>query len=277
MPLLSPQHIISLYCFVDDHLKRLLPAPLTGRPPILADSELITILIWHTLVSKPRTLKDLHREVLLYQRDWFPKVPKYNGFLLQCHRVTPQLYALLHELLARGALVKIMDATMLPVCKSQRADSHQVAKTMAQFGKNHQGWHYGFKLHASIDLWGRLSAIVFTPAGTYDGQMIPKLVNSATRIAVGDTLYGASVMRKKIWKKFGTIIIAPPFPKQNKKIAAPWQLKLLEARSKIESVFDVLKTHLGLVTSFARSVNGYFVHYARILLSYQIMALSMVV
>jgi len=28
---------------------------------------------------------------------------------------------------------------------------------MATFGRNHQGWHYGFKLHVSVDLEGRLS------------------------------------------------------------------------------------------------------------------------
>ncbi len=257
MLFLSPHHIIDLYCFVDDRMKRLLPANRTGRPAILSDSEAVTILIWHTLVSKPRTMKDLHTELRLYQKDFFPRIPKYNAFVEQCHRVTPQMYALLHELLAQGALVK-------------------TAQPVAQFGKNHQGWHYGFKLHASIDLLGNLSAIVFTPASTYDGQMIPKLVNAHTRIAVGDTLYGAQVMGRRIWKEFKTIIIAPPFPKQNKKVAAPWQLRLLDARSKIESVFDILKNHLGLVTSFARSIDGYFVHYARVLLSYQIMALSLV-
>ncbi len=263
MLFLSPHHIIDLFCFVDDRMKCLLPTNKTGRPAILSDSEAVTI-------------QDLHTEVRLYQKNMFPKLPKYNAFLEQCHRVTPQMYALLHELLRHEALMKIMDSTMLPVCKLHRADDHKVAQDIARFGKNHQGWHYGFKLHASIDLQGNLSAIVFTPASTYDGQMIPKLVNESTRIAVGDTLYGAQVMGRRIWKEFQTIVIAPPFPKQNKKVAAPWQLKLLEARSKIESVFDFLKNHLGLVTSFARSIDGYFVHYARVLLSYQIMALSLV-
>lgn len=276
MPFLLPDHIIDLYCFVDNHVKALPPSSRGGRPAILSDSEMITILIWHTLISKPRTVKDLHAAVRLYQRDLFPKLPKYNAFLEQCHRVTPQMYALLHALFCQRALIKILDATMLPVCKLARAEEHKTAQGVAQFGKNWQGWHFGFKLHASIDLRGRLSAIVFTPASTYDGQMTPKLVNEHTRIAVGDTLYGAKVMGKKIWKKFQTVIIAPPFPKQNKKIAAPWQIELLEFRSKIESVFDVLKNHFGLVTSFARSVDGYFMHYARVLLAYQVMAVSVV-
>src|SRR5690606_39503145 len=48
---------------------------------------------------------------------------------------------------------------------------------IASFGKNHQGWHFGFKLHASITLDGRLSGLALTPASMYDAQMIPKILN----------------------------------------------------------------------------------------------------
>lgn len=113
----------------------------------------------------------------------------------------------------------------------------------------------------------------FTGANVYDAQMLPKLVNGQ-KIIVGDTLYGAGVMKKFIWSEYGTIIISPPFPKQNKKISTPWQNALLNIRSKIESVFDYLKNHLHLVSSFPRSVEGYLIHYLRILISYQITALQ---
>ena len=162
---------------------------------------------------------------------------------------------------------------MLPVCKLRRADSHKVAQGKAQFGKNWQGWHYGFKLHTTITLNGMLSSVHFTPANEYDAQPLPHLINKQ-KILVGDTLYGASVMRKYIWEEYGTIIISPPFPKQNKKISTPWQNMLLTMRSKIESVFDYLKNHLHLVSSFPRSMSGYLIHYLRILVSYQIMALQ---
>ena len=76
-----------------------------------------------------------------------------------------------------------------------------------------------------------------------------------------------------IKKRYGTVIIAPPWPSQKKKIATPWQIDLLNQRAKIETVFDYLKEHLHLVTSFPRSVAGYLVHYVRVLLSYQIVAL----
>jgi hypothetical protein len=50
---------------------------------------------------------------------------------------------------------------------------------------------------------------------------------------------------------------------------AEWQEKLLNLRAKVECTFDALKEHLPLVSSFPRSVNGYLLHYVRILLGYQ--------
>lgn len=274
MLLLQSHHIVDLYVWVDNSLTK--KEGNRGRPTLLSESELMTLLVWNTLTVRSKTLKDLWRWIALYHKNDIRNMPKYSAFVTQCHRTMPQCFALLEELLCTTAPTRIMDATMLPVSKPHRADEHKTAKTIAAFGKNWQGWHYGFKLHASIDLHGALCAVVLTSANVYDAQAMHKLVNEHCRVAVGDTLYGASVMRKKVWSAYGTMIISPPFPKQNKKIAAPWQIALLDARSKIESVFDILKEHLGLVSSFPRSVFGYVVHYVRILLSYQIMALSLV-
>ncbi|HEX6461639.1 MAG TPA: hypothetical protein VFZ58_00005, partial [Candidatus Saccharimonadales bacterium] len=66
-------------------------------------------------------------------------------------------------------------------------------------------------------------------------------------------------------------ILSPPHPQQKKQVLATWQLTLLHARPKIECVFDYLKEHLLLVTSFPGSVNGYAVHYIRTLLAYQLL------
>lgn len=270
MLLLQKHHIIDVYCMVDD----MLPAvakPKGGRPSTLTNSEIVTTLIWNTLTVRQKTLKDIYRWVRMYHRDDFPAVPTYVAFVNHCHRVAPLLLHVFEQMLHTTAPIRLMDATMLPVCKRYRANTHKVAKDIATFGKNHQGWHYGFKLHASIDGKGRLCGIALTPASVYDAQAMPKILNKHTRIAVGDTLYGASVMRKKIWEVYGTIIVAPPHYKQNKKLLAEWQKLLLRARPKIESVFDYLKEHLHLVTSFPRSVKGYLLHYVRILLGYQLM------
>ena len=270
---LDLHHITELYCWVDNTLPKQLPSRTGGRPTVLKSSELITLLIWNTLVLRQKNTKDLHNHARIHLKREFPKLPSYEAFLGHCHRVTPLMLQLLQHLLATDDPIKLMDSTMLPVCKLKRSDSHKVAKNVAAYGKNHQGWHFGFKLHASVTLDGRLGGIAFTPANTHDAQVIPEIINNKTKIAVGDSLYGASVMRRIVWEQYGTVIIAPPHYKQKKKLATLWQNELLSMRSKIESVFDVLKEHLHLVSSFPRSLFGYLFHYTRILLGYQVMAL----
>tara|TARA_Y100000031_G_C8165813_1_gene359294 strand:- start:267 stop:1082 length:816 start_codon:yes stop_codon:yes gene_type:complete len=270
--ILQKHHIIDLYCLVDDLLLNSKSSK-TGRPTILNSSELITVLIWNTLVVKQKTLKDIHRWMILYHQKDFPKIPSYPAFVVHCHRVAPYMHLVLQQLLATDTETRFMDSTMIPVCKLARASNHKVAKNIAKFGKNHQGWHYGFKFHASIDYKGRFCGLALTSANVHDIHAMPKILNEHAKIAVGDGGYTARVMRDIIWKNYGTIIISPPHPKQNKKLMTSWQYLLLAMRPKIEAVFDYLKEHLHLVSSFPRSVKGYLLHYLRILLGYQFMML----
>lgn len=272
MLFLQSHHITDLYCLIDDTVPKVLK-PKGGRPPVLSDSELTTILIWNALTVRQKTLKAVYQWVKLYHGADFPKLPSYSAFVDHCHRLTPLLIQLLAQLLNQEALVRLMDSTMIEVCKRARADSHKVAKSVAKFGKNHQGWHYGFKLHASIDRNGKFCGLALTPANVHDAQMMPAILNGQTKVAVGDGAYTARVMSELIWKNYGTIVISPPHPKQTKKIMTRWQYLLLKLRPKIESVFDYLKEHLHLVTSFPRSVKGYLLHYVRILLGYQMLVI----
>ncbi len=268
---LEAHHMVDLFCWVDDHLPK--TEKKRGRPSALTDSELITILLWSTIVLEQKTWKSIHRLAWIHLRSEFPRMPHYNAFLDHCHRALPLLWQLLQETCS-DASVRIVDSTMLDVCRLHRASRHRVAKIVASYSKNHQGWHYGFKLHLSVNMQGVLCKFFFTPANVYDGQVLPELIDHKTDIVVGDNHYNASVMRRYVQELFGTIVIAPPHTTQKKKISAPWQLFLLNWRSKIECVFDRLKEHLHLVSSFPRSINGYLLHYVRILLSYQILALS---
>lgn len=273
MLFLHSHHIVDLYYWVDNSLTHSRPQK-TGRPCLLQDSELLTILIWNTCTMRQKTLKDVYQTIQLYHKKDFKQLPSYQTFVRRTHALIPIMLTLLEQLLCVEEEVRIMDATMLPVSKLHRVDRHKVAKDIAQFGKNWQGWHYGFKLHASISLGGKLCGLALTPANVYDAQAMVKILNPHCKVAAGDTLYGAKVMGGIIKKNFGTVIIAPPWPTQKQKLSTAWQLDLLNQRSKIECVFDYLKEHLHLVTSFPRSVAGYVLHYVRVLLGYQVMALS---
>lgn len=267
---LQSHHITDLFVMVDDLIPKE-ERPLGGRPCKMSDSEIITALIWSSMTTKQKTIKDIHLWLILYHSKDFKTIPHYSAFVDHCLRVIPLLMFAIRSLLLDKTAIRFMDSTMLEVCKYQRADSHKVCKGLADFGKNYQGWHFGFKLHASIDSQGRLCGICFTPANVHDSRPEPNILNRYTKIAVGDGTYGGRAMNEHIFEEYGTIVIAPPHPKQNKKLLTKWQLLLLEMRSKIECTFDYLKNHLNLVTSFPRSPRGYLFHWLRIILGYQIM------
>lgn len=269
-PLTSIEDITVLYVIVDDCLP--MKTKKAGRPSVLSDSEMITILVWCTIQLRSRTIKDIYEFIRLYHRNDFSLLPDYSSFVHHCNRLNPVLVRLLKGSLQTGSQIQFVDSTMLPVCRDVRADHHKVAKEIAVFGKNHQGWHYGFKLHATVNVKGQLCGFYFTPANFHDAQALPYLVRGRMkRIIVGDGGYNASIMRNKLWEDNDSFVLAYPHPKQKKKIMSKWQYLLLRARPKVECVFDYLKNHLSLVTSFPRSVNGYFFNYLRNLLAYQFM------
>ena len=56
--------------------------------------------------------------------------------------------------------------------------------------------------------------------------------------------------------------------KNMKVLATVYHRKLLNLRSKVETVFSVLKERYHIVISLPRSVNGYLAHYIRSIFSY---------
>jgi len=248
--------------------------PKGGRPSILRDSEVVTILAFNLLTVQQQTLRQIYDWARQYHSGDFPHLPNYQNFLKHCHRVVPMLARLLDELLASGAKLRFMDSTMLEVCRLVRRRWHRVARGYAKTGYNWQGEHYGFKLHMSIDNDGRICAYVFSDAAGHDSRAIPYLVNGHTSVAVGDSGYRSVPLHRKVKRAFGTFILTPPHYKQRKQMLTKSQLKLLRRRPKIETVFDYLKQHLHLQSSFPRSMQGYALHYLRVLLGYQLLMLG---
>lgn len=271
MRVLRFHHLIPLFVMVDDCLP-MKPVG-RGRPTVLTDSEIVTILAFNLLTVQQQTLRQVYDWVGQYHRSDFPNLPTYQNFVKHCHRAIPALNEVLSKLLAAQARLRFMDSTMLEVCRLVRRKWHRVARGYARTGHNWQGEHYGFKLHASVDNGGRLCAYLFSDALTHDSRAIPYLINQYTTIAVGDTGY-RSALHKKLHQRYGTIFVVPPHYKQKKQVMATWQYRLLKRRPKIETVFDYLKQHLHLQSSFPRSVQGYALHYLRILLGYQLLVLG---
>lgn len=266
---LESHHITDLYVLIDD----LLPLESNIGRPGISTREVVTLLLFNTLTDFQPLLKNVHTWAKRHYSAEFPSLPEYSAFVDQVHQAYPYFVFALKSLLVTNAPVRWVDSTGIAVCKNQRVERYKVARDETGWGKNWQGSWYGFKLHGAINQWGQFCAVTLTSASQYDGHELKRLTNRTTKVAVGDTHYGGRAQTKPLNSRNGTIFLAYPHPKQNKKVLAHWQKILLSFRSKIESVWDYLKEHLKLVTSFPRSLTGYTVHYLRILIAYQLSVL----
>ncbi len=124
---LESHHIVGLRFWVGQHLSHR-PHPHGGRPSVLSDDDLVTILVWNAIALHQKTMKDIWMFARIHLRSEFPAPPSYSAFVEHCHRVTPQMFRLLQQLLSTEEPIKLGDSTMLEVCKLQRADQHRVAK-----------------------------------------------------------------------------------------------------------------------------------------------------
>lgn len=96
---LESHNIVDLFVIIDDSLPG--PArPQGGRPKLVRDSEIITLLIWNCLSNiRQRTLKDIFKWTLMYHRRDVPKLGTYGAFVAPCNRLVPRLTELLGQLL----------------------------------------------------------------------------------------------------------------------------------------------------------------------------------
>jgi hypothetical protein len=163
MRVLRSHHISNLIAVVDTFLPRPDANPRGGRPVILQTNEVIGLLLFSSFVAPQRTMKGIYNWAQTYYYRRF-HLCSYKSFVRKCHQALPDMLHILDQLLVKDTAIRFMDSTMLHVCKLVRANRHKVAKGIAGFGKNWQGWHYGFKLHAAVNYKGQLAAVYFTPA-----------------------------------------------------------------------------------------------------------------
>lgn len=267
--------LVTTFCIFDDLVNMIFPKLYkTGRPRALSLSEIATICLIRTRYK----INNLYALYLLlvtkFSSDF--TLPTYKNFVSAMNDYAPYLLTLINILLSfnnkRSGTIKIVDSTPIPVCKNIRISSHKVMKKVATRSKSTMGWYYGLKLHLLIDLKNTVLAIKFTTANVGDRKVLNRFLDDLKNsIILADAGYLSPALEKKAWNKFN--ILLTPKRGNMKRISTLFQNFLLNFRSRIESVFSVLKERLGLITSLPRSVKGYYSHLIRTIFSYMFQSL----
>lgn len=259
--------MIRLMLFIDQHLGQCSSSKKIGRPSKVTDLDVLTILLYDFLTEGHHHFKGIYNYIKREYDDCF-RLPSYQNFHAKVKKLLPLMESLLKDLLISQSSLIFVDSTPLPVCKPIRVKNFKVIKdkSLVGFTKNKAGWHFGFKLHLSINRSGLITALGLTKASCHDVNHLEALLCESSKTIVGDSHYGGRPIVAKL-KQRGIRIISNA---QNKDTRSSLENKLLALRSKIESLFGLLKTKYGLMTSYARSYTGYKLHYIKTLLSYQL-------
>ena len=172
-----------------------------------------------------------------------------------------------HRLAQAGHPVVFQDSTAVPVCKVARAAQHRTLKHLARKSRNGMGWWYGFKLHVQCDEQGRLCALQLSAANVDDRKLLDPLCTwMTTGIVVGDRGYISQEKAEELGRRGIQLITG--IRKNMKKLASQFQMACLQARHRVEELFEFLKCCFGLVRTTHRADYAFGVHLLVCLLAY---------
>ena len=156
--------------------------------------------------------------------------------------------------------IKHTDSTDIPVCLNKNAKKHKILNGFASWGHSGKGWYYGLKLHLTSDLERKVLLFSLTPANSSDREQFKKINKDLEGIFIADAGYTSEKLEREFFQKNKRILFAKP-RKNMKKMMTAIQAKLYDTRMLIELNFRNLKMLYNLITSFPRSVDGYFANY----------------
>jgi len=273
-------YITELFVFVDDFFKALQKSKHWNRLKYLWDnrrgfkkrlslSEVVTLNIIRYFM-RTRDLKTFHRIAKVFMVKYFAGIPNYENFQKATNRSLPFILLFFRYLLEQNVksnTLFLIDSTDLSVCENHNIYTHKVFKGLAGRGRTTTRWFYGFKLHSITDEGGNIVNVFLTPGNVHDNVVLKSLLRDIKGIFVADS--GFLINQKELlafFKKHQLLYIAPR--KNMKKIMTKKQYEMMKKRTRIETVWDVLKERYGLVFHLARSFTGLLRHYIYSLISY---------
>jgi hypothetical protein len=192
----------------------------------------------------------------------FSPLPSYQQF---CKGLETNIFylAIINEILMQMNIVEeggvyIIDSTALPICKTINSNCATLGLGLADYGKNIEGWFYGFKLHIIIDSNMNIVSFKFSTASTSDiSALDQRIVRGLQGYLIGDRGYISQAKTEQLLRQNLRLLTRPR--KNMKKLPLqPFLASLISIRSRVESVFGQLKDNFMLIWRKARSINSFF-------------------
>ncbi|WP_371219810.1 IS982 family transposase [Orientia tsutsugamushi] len=273
--------IITVYYLIDNFCKiyqewerkRLIPSSnQRNRDGKLSLAELLTITIYFYL-SPCKDFKNYYLYYLSHKYKGYFCLPSYSRIIQLCRRMLLPLAVLMHYLKGEETSIYYIDSTKLEICYNKRTSSNRVFNKISKIGKSSYGWFLGFKLHLIINNKGEIMSVKITKGNKSDISVSSFFSKCLSGKLFSDKAY----ISKELFHQLLTngLRLFTNLRKDIKTYLLDIQDKqLLNKRSLIESVFNVVKKHMHLEHTRHRSPLNFFVHIIASLASYSIFKLN---
>ena len=234
----------------------------TGRKLAISGEETIALALFKQNAGIPTKKKIF--EIFQPKECYKTLCMQMNQFALQALLV---LNAILKWNQKNAHIIKHTDSTDIPVCLNKNAKYHKTMKILASWGHSGKGFYYGLKMSITTDLKRNLPAVSFGTGNSGDRKTFKKMNKNINGIFVADAGYFSKDLEKEFYVEHKRILFAKPRANM-KKIITAFQYHLYNTRMLIELNFRNLKMFYAFITSFPRSIDGYFANYIYSLLAY---------
>jgi hypothetical protein len=235
-------------------------------------SETMTILIFFH-VSGFKSLKKFYLFLQYYHKKEFPNLLSYKRFLVLEKRCFFPLFAFFNFVSAVCDGESFIDSTAMPVCHIKREYVNKVFFNMAKKSKSTMGWFYGFKLHLITNVQGHPISFTITKGNVDDRKVPQSLFSKIFGKIYGDKGYISKEFLSKMKEKMIYIVTAIKSNMKPQIISIHDSHRLTE-RTRIETVFNVLKNNLNLQHTRHRCSVNYTVNIVGALSAYCLRFLS---
>lgn len=269
---------IALFCCLDDFARafedwerhKLIPSGrLRRRPGKLSRGEMLFIMVLFHL-AEFRNFKAFWRYGIEWKyRNCFRQLPSYARFVSLMPRLFVPFCVLLHSLSGDKTGIYIADSTKIAVCHNARINRNKTFAGLAARGRSTTGWFYGFKLHLVINHKGEIMAVKITPGNTDDRQPLDAMTAGLEGKLLADKGYISGELFRNLWQR-GLHLLTGIRKNMTNYLMPLWDKLLLRKRFIIETLFDKLKSEMGLEHTRHRSPTNAFVHILSCLAAYML-------